>query len=217
MLTFNSAIIILILVVMMYLVITIPVVDSSKQVIQPMTQLNEGFTNDEAIKNIASLYNTGNMIVSNLNATTSITTPNLKVTGPVTAASVSDTTMNGTIKAYIDSKFNTLQSNGNTMFAALNKHINAIVIKSPKWDVSAFVTLITNGKYFNSSQNDGYTLRFMFVHPNGDNSTTNFDYWHGVALKFGKQFFLYEINVPEHTNVPNPSSNLSNWNWRGNY
>lgn len=214
MLTFNSAIIILILIVMMYLVITIPVVDSSKQVmqIQPMTQLNEGFTNDEAIKNIASLYNTGNMSVSNLNATTSVTTPNLKVTGPIVANSVSDTTMNGTIKAYIDSKFNTLQSNGNTMFDAINKQINAIVIRPTGWSVDDFVKSITNGKYFNNSQFDGYTLRFIFVRSSGN----NFDYWHAIATKFGRQFFIWELQ-PEHNGVSNPNSNPSNWNWRGNY
>lgn len=184
-------------------------------------ELAEGFTSDEAIQNVASLYNTGNMNVSNLNATSSITTPKVSVSGTITAGtltagSVIDNSMNGTIKAYIDSKINALQTQGNAQFAAINKQINTIVIWSPQWKVSKFVELIANGKYFNSSHPEGYALRFMFVHPNGDTSTTHFDYWHGVASKFGRQFLLYEI-TPQHTNVPNTSTNQANWEWRGNY
>lgn len=209
----QSVIIILILVLMVYFIMVIPVGSSPGSL---TVQGFEAFTNDEAIQNIASIYNTGNMVVSNLNATSSITTPNLKVTGPITSTSVSDSSMNGTIKSYVDTRIATqlaLNATMATQIAGLTRQANAIIIPTKQWsgDGYYYVPLIKAGKYFNTSQPDGYQLNFLFVYPAGGNSTTNFDYWYGQGMKLGKQFFLWKIGEPGHSNVPNPANNVSNW------
>lgn len=217
-------------------------------VIYIFTDKYEGFTNDEAIQNVASLYNQAKLSVTDFTSTGTATLNNVNVanvanlngqtnlnsvwvTKKLTATDILVgnvlTVGNGATITGPTNLQGALNVSGTLSGPAvdalqkkitdLSNQVNATIIKSPKWDVTVFMQLLQQGQYFNSSQPDGYTRRFIFVHPSGDVSTTVFDYWHAIVTKIGKQFFMWELNVPEHITVPNPASNSSNSVWRGNY
>jgi len=199
----------------------------------------EGFTDldKEAIQNVASLYNTGDMKVTNLTASTSITTPKLDVNGPATASSLTDRSMNNaTVKGYVDTtaanlqyQLTTAQGSFTTHITNLQKQITALqtqaaakIYRSPKWDITTFLNIIQNDGFFKDKPN-GYVQRFIFVHPNNDTSTTNYDYWHGIGIKMGQQFLMWRHEDPKTNNIPNPDVNRLNGvvvydtaGWRGN-
>ena len=97
-----------------------------------------------------------------------------------------------------------------------------IIIAPVAWARSEFVKKIKDGGYFKNKP-DGTLLKFLFVHPGADlnmenTANTNRWFWYGQAIKYGKQFLLYELQ-PEHGNprgVPDPQKNTSNdLSWRG--
>lgn len=91
-----------------------------------------------------------------------------------------------------------------------------IIIAPVAWDRSEMVKKIKEGGYFKNKP-DGTLLKFLFVHPGADLKMDNPDrwFWFGQAIKYGKQFLLYEIQ-PEHGGIPDPQKNTSNdLSWRG--
>lgn len=149
-------------------------------------------------------------------------TGTLNVAGDITASAnlnvSGNTTVNaltaGTITSPTINTINANVSTANSRAVNVGNQLNSVMLNaSANWSPSGFVNLIKAGKYFSSSNSDGYTRNFMFYRAV---NATNRDYWYGVAVKIGSQFFLYQMQ-PGHTNVPNPESNLSNWEYRGNY
>ncbi len=240
----------------------------------------ENFTNDEAIQNVASLYNSGLATVTNLNAISTLKTPSLTsdgrlhISGPeylylLNKSGViigkewggngnltvsGDTNVSGGINAgnYINTKGNgsggthipytdgnnyltsnnnilrggptsvqgDLNVSGNTTLSG-NTSVNGIlnptkgmvgiVLDAPTWDVGTFVSQIK--PYFNANQPDGTFYHFFFLNPNKSNVT---NVWHGVAVKLGKQYLLYQ-NSPDHNGTGNVmTSGSNNATWRGN-
>lgn len=149
-------------------------------------------------------------------------TGSLEVGGDLKAVStltvLGNTTLNtltaNSISSPTITTINTNVANANARATNVGNQLNAVILdSSANWSKSGFVALIKAGKYFSAANPDGYTRHFMFFRPV---SSTNKDYWYGVAVKMGTQFFLYNIQ-PDHNNVPNPESNLANWEYRGNY
>ena len=77
----NPIIIVLIVVIIIILIYSYP-------------KSQENFTNDEAIQNVASLYNSGMATVTNLNATGSITTPKIQLGNKWVLSGATDTSGN---------------------------------------------------------------------------------------------------------------------------
>lgn len=235
--------------------------------------VQENFSSDEAIQNIASLYNQANLTVTNFTSTGNTTLKgnasgathfpytdgnnyltsnnNILRGGPTTIqgnlnvdnaaiikGSLSAGTANfngpsdvggtcfncaGTDSAnYISGRQNIIRGGPTTVQSNLqvdgsanfNKGIQSIVLDAPDWRTPAFVNQIKSGNYFSRNSPDGTTLRFFFIFPSKGASNTHV--WHGVAVKLGQQFLLYEI-TPQHTNVGNLwSSSSNNGDWRGN-
>lgn len=202
----------------------------------------EGMTADEAVKNVASLYNTTKLTITDLTSTGNTSLNNATVTtGTINAATIPTlnsttgtiTNLNATkgnitggltVKSGLNADTGTIGTttlgsttiNGNlnvTGTSNLAKGVQAIVLTAPNWDAGKFKDQIVSGGYFTKDMPDGTTLRFMFVYPNKTQSNTHI--WHGVAVKLGNQFLLYEI-TPTHKDVGNVwSSKSNNGTYRG--
>lgn len=212
----------------------------------------EDFSNNEAIQNLADVYNEAKLTVTDFVSTgaSTLNTATVKnLSSPVgkidslTSSGITvngDTTMNGALVVksihtqsdswfpytdgnnYLTGKSNILRGGPTTIqgnlqvdgSANFNGGIQAIVLDAPSWSTVSFLAQIKSGGYFNRNTPDGMALRFIFVYPN--RSAGNTHIWHGIAIKLGQQFLLYEI-TPEHTNVGNLWNNVSNdGTWRGN-
>lgn len=202
----------------------------------------EGMTADEAVKNIASLYNTTKLTITDLTSTGTATLNNATVTnGTINTATIPTlnsttgtiTNLNATkgnitggltVKSGLNADTGTIGTttlgsttiNGNLNVSGtsnLTKGMQAIVLVSSNWDAGKFKDQIIAGKYFTKDMQDGTTLRFIFVYPNKTQANTHI--WHGVAVKMGNQFLLYEI-TPTHKDVGNVwSAKSNNGTWRG--
>lgn len=198
----------------------------------------EDFSSDEAIQNVASLYNQGSMTVGDFTSTGTITGNNLNATnGTIGTVTSTNQTVNGTLNMNVANVGGTLTTNatnvngGLTVKNGLNADgatlgttningvlnasggIQAIVLSAPNWNTAAFLNQAK--PYFSRDTPDGTTLRFLFVYP-GTGGGGNQNVWHAIVIKLGQQILLYTVS-PEHDGISNLWSGQSNdLSWRAN-
>jgi hypothetical protein len=199
----------------------------------------EDFSSDEAVQNVASLYNQNAMTVGDFTSTGTITGNNLNATnGTIGTLASSNQTVNGTLNVNVANVNGTLTTNatnvngGLTVKNGLNADgatlgnttvngvlnatggIQAIVLSAPNWNTAAFINQAK--PYFSGNMPDGTTLRFLFVYPGTGGGAGNQNVWHANIVKLGQQILLYELQ-PEHDGISNLWSGQSNdLSWRGN-
>lgn len=190
--------------------------------------MTEGFSSDEAVQNIASLYNQAKLTVTNfvstgtsalstanigtLNATTSVANAmtvnttlktNALTTGTMAAgtSTLGTTTINGT--ATVNGTTNV--NGGLTVTGIMNSPRDQLVVmQTSVWDKTTWISAITAGNYFTRTMPDGTLIKFLFVYTSGNNVSYNYAH----TIKVGNQFLYTE--VLQVTGVPNPSTNQSN-------
>lgn len=203
----------------------------------------EGFTNDEAIQNIASVYNTGTMTVTNSNVTSVLTAKtaavqgDLNVTGAsnltgkltsanaqinnLTAPIANITTLNVTGNANTTGNLlvnGTLKSNG--IFTPTGGEQAIVIYLNQKttpnqWDQTLWVRTVSN--YFKKSMPDGTMLNFIFVYFYDGNlraANTNYHVIFFTGVKVGNQVLCYE-GAPRHQGIGDVYNSTSNdASWR---
>ena len=208
--------------------------------------ITEGFSSDEAVQNIASLYNQAKLTVTDFISTGTTTLNNINISGKATIPTM--TSNNITASAGI--KGDTLTANsgaisgsfktgsltaGNTVLGATNMTGNSKitgdltitgqvtpfneqinVVYPIQWDQSIWIKHISDKNYFNRNMPDGTLLKFLFVHP-GNMNASDPNRW----VRYGHAVklgkqFLY-ANIQSHEEFPNPANNTSSdLSWRGN-
>lgn len=197
----------------------------------------EGFSSDEAIQNVASLYNQSSLTVGNFTSTGTTTLGNATVNnlnataGTIGTATSTNQTVNGTLNANVANVGGGLTANSANVTGALSANsatlggtningilnvsegIQGIVVNFANgWDAGQFLNIAKN--YFSRNTPDGTTLRFFFINPN-TGAGPNQNVWHALVVKLGQQLLLYEVQ-PEHNGVGNLWSGQANSNWRIN-
>lgn len=190
-------------------------------------QLTEGFSSDEAVQNLASLYNQSAMTVTNLTSTGSGNFNNIATTGTATIPTLKATNVTasngivgktGTISGALstgtlNAQTANITGNGTTtgnftiggILSPTREQVIVInVTSSSAWNKTQWIAAITNGNYFTRSMPDGTLLKFLFVYNN--NNKMSYEYAH--AVKVGNIFLYTEIF--NTSNIPNPATNASN-------
>jgi len=205
----------------------------------------EGFTNDEALQNVASIYNTGNMSVTNANITNALVAKTATVQGNLGVTGATNLTGNLTSNVAQINNLNanaaninslTVSSNSNmmgslavngglyangTIYPNRGEQANMIYLNQTtqpnQWDQTIWITRMST--YFKKSMPDGTILKFVIVY-----------YWNGALLgantfyhvvsfmgvKIGNQIMFYELN-PRQTDTGNLyTASTNNTVWRGN-
>lgn len=206
----------------------------------------EHFSSDEAVQNIASLYNQAKLTVTDFVSTGTGTLNNINISGKASLPTI--TSNNITASAAIkgdsltaatgaitgDLKAGSLtagaSSLGATNMAGNSKITGNLtvtgqmtpfseqinVIYPIQWDQATWIKYITDKNFFNKSMPDGTLLKFLFVHPGNMNLNDPYRW-----ARYGHAVklgnqFLYG-DIQSHENFPNPAKNLSNdSSWRGN-
>ncbi|MCJ7636269.1 MAG: hypothetical protein MUO21_02135, partial [Nitrososphaeraceae archaeon] len=117
-------------------------------------------TSDEAIQNLASLYNKDKLTVTNLTVPESANLNNA-IINTITATNL---TVPGNANIN-NAKITTI--NGRNIFAELDDLRVNVVFPVP-WDQSKWVKHIQDNNYFNRNMPDGTIRSFLFVHPGGN-------------------------------------------------
>lgn len=193
---------------------------------------NEGFTNDEAIRNIASIYNTGTMTVTNSNVTNALTVQTATIKGALGVSGATNllgglTANTAQINALTAPTAN-ITTLGVTGAANINgisnpmggEQVKVIYLNQTtnpnQWDQTVWNKTMTT--YFRKSMPDGLMQKFALVYfYNGGLRATNTGY-HVVfmtGIKIGNQVLFYE-GAPRHTGTGDLYNGVSNdANWRG--
>lgn len=198
--------------------------------------IQEHFSSDEAVQNIASLYNQAKMTVTDFVSTGTANYNNLNITGTATMPTLNSTNINATSNIKGDnlniskgitsatittgpitagkSTFADTSITGSLNVAGIVKPLTeqAFVVNTDVWDQSKWIAYITQQKYFNRNMPDGIILKFLFVY---DNKNGNVSYSYCNAIKIGNQFMFTQVKT--ENGLANPATNTSSdLNWRGN-
>jgi hypothetical protein len=201
------------------------------------SNMMEGFTNDEALKNIASIYNSGNMSVTDANITNSLTAKTATINGDLKVTGTTNLLGNGLFANDLRSNTGNIGifSAGNAYAKSLNvtgatimdgnlkvnglfapKGEQVIVIYN-QWDQPLWIK--TMASYFKKSMPDGTLLKFVFIHPNGAalrDVNANYYVAYLTGIKVGNQIICHEM-VPRHQGTGDLYNNpaTTDVNWRG--
>ena len=176
----------------------------------------EGFTSDEAIQNVASLYNTGTLTASNL-----IGTQSLKVTGPstlkgitaenVTATAVTAPTITGSTSMTSPTITGTTQlssplaaldrispktANGLTTIdnlAATKMAFNPVIVSVTTWSNQGMIDAVKAKGIMKTSMPDGTIVPFWcHASANKFGTSPNPHYYHKLlwCMKYGNNFYI---------------------------
>ena len=206
----------------------------------------EGFSSDEAVQNIASLYNQAKMTVTDFTSTGTSTLNNMNISGKASVPTISSNNITASAAIKGDSlAANTGAITGNFKTGSLvagastlgainatgNSKINGDltitgqvtpfneqvnVVYPIQWDQSAWVKYISDKNFFDRSMPDGTLLKFLFIHPGNMNNSDPNRWFANCQAVKVGKQFLL-INLQRHENIPNPVVNTSNdLSWRGN-
>jgi len=222
---------------MLFVIIIVLVVNKFMNSYEHMT------TTDEALQNIASLYNENNMKVGNFTSTQDASFNNLEATGiskftnsthtkstiqDLTAPTFTSTTGKidnltaKSVNATNASVYENADVDGNlTVKGLIDANRRQVKVAYPvKWnwdDLSEMVAYVSKEKLFTKSMPDGTAIDILHVHPEGmDKSHSNRYFRLHTAVKWGNQFLLFD-NFRVHGPIPDPKMNASSdLKWRGN-